>query len=150
MKDEEKSKALLIEELIELRRRISRTEKAKGRDDLKILMAAVLDSIHYAVIGLRDRKIIFANQAVLSVFGWHPDEILGQGTRILYRSDDEYTEIANRFYPALEKDRIHSKKFTCRHKDGRDILCQIRASRVGDKLKDRMIVATYEDITDQR
>ena len=88
MKDEEKSKALLIEELVELRRRIARTEKAKGRDDLKILMAAVLDSIHHAVIGLKDRKIIFANQAVFSVFGWPPEEILGQGTRILYRSDE--------------------------------------------------------------
>ena len=150
MKDEEKPKALLIEELVELRRRIARTEKAEGRDDLKILMASVLDSIHHAVIGLKGRKIIFANHAVLSVFGWCPEEILGQGTRILYRSDDEYEEIANRFYPALEKERIHSEEFICRHRDGRDVLCQIRASRVGDKLKDRMIVATYEDITKQR
>jgi PAS domain S-box-containing protein len=103
MKDEEKPKALLIEELVELRRRIAKTEKAEGRDDLRILMASVLDSIHHAVIGLKDRNIIFANHAVLSLFGWHPEEILGQGTRILYRSDEEYNEIANRFYPALEK-----------------------------------------------
>lgn len=150
MKDEDKSKALLIEELVELRRRIARTEKAEGRDDLKILMASVLDSIPHAVIGLKDRKIIFANHAVLSIFGWRPDEILGQRTRILYRSDEEYEEIANRFYPALEKERVHSEKFLCRHRDGRDILCKIRTSRVGDKLKDRMIVATYEDITEQR
>lgn len=146
MKDEDKSKALLIEELAELRRRIARTEKAEGRDEMKILMIAILDSIHHAVIGLKDRKIIFANQAVLSVFGWHPEEIIGQGTRILYRSDEEYGEIANHFYSALEKERTYSEKFICRHRDGRDILCIVRASRVGDKLKDRMIVATYEDI----
>jgi PAS domain S-box-containing protein len=147
MKDEDRPKAVLIEELIDLRRRVARTEKAKGRDDLKILMASILDAIPHAVIGLRDRTIIFANYGVKLVFGWDPEELISQTTRVLYRSDAEYEEIADRFYPALKKDRIHTEKFMCRHRDGSEILCLVSASRVGDRLKDRMIVASYSLVT---
>jgi PAS domain S-box-containing protein len=146
MKDEDRPKAVLIEELIDLRKRVARTEKAEGRDELKILMASILDAIPHAVIGLRDRKIIFANYGVKLVFGWDPEELISKSTRVLYRSDDEFEEIAERFYPALEKDRIHTEKFMCRRKDGSDMLCLVSASRVGDQLQDRMIVASYTQV----
>ncbi len=144
MRDEDKSKAQLIEELVELRRRIARTEKAEGRDDLKILMASILDSIDHAVIGLRDRIVIFANNAVFNVFGWKPEELIGKSTRVLYRSDQEFEEIARHFYPALMGNNIHTEEYICRHRKEYDILCRIRASRVGDELKNRMIVVSYE------
>lgn len=146
MRDEDKSKALLIEELVELRRRIAKTEKAEGRDDLKILMASILDSIDHAVIGLKNRTIIFANNAVYNVFGWKPEELIGKSTRLLYRSDKEFEEIAERFYPALTSNSVHSEEYVCRHRSNRDILCRIRASRVGEELRDRMIVVSYEAI----
>ena len=72
----------MIEELIDLRPRVARTEKAKGRDDLKILMASILDAIPHAVIGLRDRTIIFANYGVNLVFRWDPEELISQTTRV--------------------------------------------------------------------
>jgi len=147
MKDEDKPKDVLIEELNDLRRRVARTEKAEGRDELKILMASILDAIPHAVIGLRDRTVIFANYGVGLVFGWDPEELIGKTTRVLYRSDEEFVEIAEIFYPALEKDRIHTERFTCRHKDGSDVHCLVSASRVGDRLQDRMIVVSYTQVT---
>ena len=98
---------------------------------MKTLMSSILDSIPHAVVGLKDRQIVFANHAVETVFGWRPDELIGKNTRILYRSDEEYDEIARLFYPVLEEQRSYSSEFLCRHKDGRDLVCLVSSSRIG-------------------
>jgi len=122
----------------------------QNQDGLKALLSSILDSIPHAVIGLKDRQIIFSNHAVEVVFGWSPDELIGQTTRILYRSEEEYEEIAQYTYPVLERQRSYSREFPCRHKDGRDVVCIMSSSRIGETLKDKMIVVTYSDITDRK
>jgi len=119
-------------------------------NDLKILLSSILDSIPHAVVGLKDRQIVFTNHAVEMVFGWKPDELIGKSTRILYRSNEEYDEIAECAYPILEKQRTYSREFPCRHKEGRDLVCLISSSRIGETLKDKMIVVTYSDVTDRK
>lgn len=109
--------------------------------------ASILDSIPHAVIGLKERFIFFANDGVYSVFGWPPEQLIGKNSRVLYRTDEEYEEIAQRYYPALEASKNHSGEFPCRHRDGRDITCRVTAARVGSALRNLMIVVTYEDIT---
>ena len=118
--------------------------------EIKAIVSSILDSIPHAVIGLRDRHIIFANHAVESVFGWKPEELIGKTTRVLYRNDDEYEEIGRSAYPVLESERTYSKEYPCRHKDGRDLVCLVSSSRIGESLHDRMIVVTYSDTTDRK
>jgi len=122
----------------------------KGMDDPLVLLSSVMDSIPHAVIGLRDRKIVFANQSLYSVFGWRPYEAIGKSTQILYRSKEEYEEIGRRFYPVLAKQSTHMEECHCRHRDGRDMLCLVSTSRIGRELKDRMIIASYVDISEHR
>ena len=122
----------------------------QGQNDLKAFTLSILDSIPHAVIGLKDRRIIFANHAVESVFGWKTEELIGKSTRVLYRSDEEYEEIAGYAYQALEKQRTYSREFHCRHKYGRDIVCLVSYSRGGEILKDGIIIVTYSDITEQK
>jgi len=115
--------------------------------DIEALEFSILSAIPHAVIGLRERKIIFANESVKSVFGWKPEELIDKSTRVLYRSDKEYEEIGRCFYPVLETQRTHTEEFTCRHKDGRDILCRVSASVTGEQLEKNKIVVIYEDIS---
>lgn len=122
-------------------------ETLRRLQELETLEASILDALPVAVIVLRERKILFANRAVEAVFGWKPEELQGRGTRILYRSDEEYEEIGRHFYPVLERQRTHSEEYPCRHRDGHDILCFVSTSRIGTDLQDKGIVATYEDIT---
>ncbi len=118
--------------------------------DMMALTSSILDSIPYAVIGLKNRQIIFANHAVETVFGWEPAELIGKNIRVLYRSDEEYEEIARLSYPVLEEQRSYSREFPCRHKDGKDIVCLVSTSRSGEMSKDKMIVVTYSDITERK
>lgn len=119
-------------------------------EDFKDILESVLDAIPQAVLVLKNRQIVFANPAVASVFGWYPEEILGRDTRFLYRSEEDYEEVGRRFYSVLEEERMHKEPFPCRRKNGKNIECMIHASRTGALLRDRMIVATYEDITERR
>ena len=125
-------------------------ETRRRLEEMETVGSSILDALPVAVIVLRERKILFANRATESVFGWKPDELTGQGTRVLYRSDAEYEEIGRRFYPMLERRRTHGEEFPCRHRDGRDILCYVSTSRIGETLQEKGIVATYEDITERK
>ena len=74
-------------------------------EGLVALQESVLDAIPTAVLVLRRRKIEFANDAVESIFGWSPGELIGKTTSVLYRSEEEYREIGEVFYKALETQR---------------------------------------------
>lgn len=119
-------------------------------EDIRDILESVLNAIPHAVLVLKNRRIVFANPAVTSVFGWHPDEVVGRDTFFLYRNAEDYEEVGRRFYSALEHERTHSEAFPCRCRDGKEIECMISAARTGASLRDRMIVATYEDITERR
>ena len=70
------------------------------------LKLSILSAVPHAVIGLREREIIFANKSVETVFGWKPEELIGKNTRLLYRSDKEYKEIAQKFYSKLKEQSL--------------------------------------------
>lgn len=116
-------------------------------ENLQKLHYSILLAIPHAVIGLKDRIIIFANESVENVFGWKPAEIVGKSTRILYRSEEDYEKIGKHFYPILEEKKTHTEDFPCIRKDGKEILCRITASVIGEKMTDKGIVVMYEDIT---
>jgi PAS domain S-box-containing protein len=129
------------------------TEQIEARNklaDLEALEASILEAIPHAVIGLKDRRIIFVNDGVEAVFGWKAADLIGKSTRVLYQTDEDYDAIARDLYSSLEKKRTFVAEFPCRRKDGIGIECIVSASRIGKKLEKKSIVITYEDITDRK
>ncbi|MFZ2418443.1 MAG: sensor histidine kinase [Smithellaceae bacterium] len=117
---------------------------------MEALEASILEAIPHAVIGLQDRRIIFVNNGVKTVFGWTSDELIGRTTRLFYRSGKDYIRIACELYSILEKQPIASMEFPCLRKDGTKIECMINAARIGKQLKEKRVVITYENITDRK
>jgi PAS domain S-box-containing protein len=115
--------------------------------ELEALEASILESIPHAVIGLRESKIFFANDGVEKVFGWKPKELIGQSTRVLYRSEEEFEVIVKLLYSTLERRRTFAVEYPCRRRDGVEIQCTISAARIGEHLENQSIVITYENIT---
>ncbi len=129
------------------------TELKETRDkiaELKALETSFLEAIPHAVVGLRDRRIIFANDDIESVFGWKAEELIGKSVRVLYRTEKDTREIGRSLYSALKRHRTFSTEVPCRRKDGRNIDCTVKASRIGEILKERSIVITYEDISESK
>ncbi|PKN36054.1 MAG: hypothetical protein CVU61_00725 [Deltaproteobacteria bacterium HGW-Deltaproteobacteria-19] len=119
-------------------------------DDSRAMESSILDSIPLAVIGMENRRIMFANSDTTTIFGWQPDELIGRSARILYRSEEDYEQVGDRLYQALSGARTFTAEIEhlYRHRDGRDILCRMKAARIGESLQGRRIVTTYEDVTE--
>jgi len=129
---------------------MNNSDSSKRYPKLEDLESSILDAVPQAIVGLHNRQIIFANNAVEWTFGWSPQELLGKSVTIFYRNEKEAEEIARYFYTTLKRQRTFVNEFNCRHKDGHDILCRMRAARIGNRLVERRIVITYEDITQRK
>ena len=130
---------------------ITKQVEARNRlSELEALEASILESIPHAVIGLKNRQIIFANDGVEKVFGWKREEVIGKSTRIFYRSKKEWADGADNLYRSLETQRTFTSEVLRKKKDGNPIICRLTASRIGEALVERQVVITYEDITDQK
>ncbi|HPI92944.1 MAG TPA: PAS domain-containing sensor histidine kinase [Deltaproteobacteria bacterium] len=128
---------------------LDKVETRKSILELAALESSILDAVPQAIVGLHNRLIIFANNAVKDTFGWDREELIGRNVNLFYRNDREANDIADYFYSTLAHQRTFVNDFCCRHKDGRDILCRMRAARIGEELSERRIVITYEDITEK-
>lgn len=127
---------------------IQATQSSEQEHFFASIPFSILSAIPHAVIGVKNRIIMFANERVKRIFGYEPEELIGKTTRILYRSDEEYEEVGQLFYPVLERQKTYSHEFFCRRKDGEDILCRLSTATIGETLKEKQIVAMYEDITE--
>ena len=127
-----------------------RKEASHRLEELEALESSILDAIPQAVLGLHERRINFANHAVKIIFGWHREELIGKSIRMIYRNEEEADKIGDIFYSSLERQRTYETEYPCLCRDGTEILCRMKASRIGEKLRERRIVVTYEDITAEK
>jgi PAS domain S-box-containing protein len=125
-------------------------EAADRLRELEALQRSILDALPIAVIGMQNRRIDLANHAVEDVFGWKPEELVGQSSRVLYRNDKDFERIGRDVYKVLKKQRTYKAEFPCQRKDGAPIVCLLSASIVGETLRGKHIIATYEDITERK
>ena len=125
-------------------------ETKKRLQELETIERSILDAISHAVIGFQNRHIIFANNAVKDVFGWDPQDLIGQSSRVLYRDDEEFDQIGAAFYPLSKKQKTLTKEAFCRKKDGTEMTCLVSISRIGDSIKEKKAVTVYEDVTGRK
>ena len=118
-------------------------------EERKSMETSILQAIPHTVVGFQDRHIIFVNESVETVFGWRPEEIIGQSSKVFYRSIEDYEEIGSTVYHALQSQKKWALDFICRHKDGHDIMCRLNASVVGGDLTKKRIVVCFEDLTEK-
>jgi PAS domain-containing protein len=71
-------------------------------EERKSMETSILQAIPHTVVGFQDRHIIFVNESVETVFGWRPEEIIGQSSKVFYRSIEDYEEIGSTVYHALQ------------------------------------------------
>jgi len=130
---------------------ITELNEAKTKiEESNELRASILDATPNAIMYIENRKIIFANNAVESVFGWKPEELIGNSTRMLFRSEKDYRKMGRITYTTLEKSRVFDESgYIYKHKDGREIILRIKSVRIGGSLNKRRIIASHEDITEQ-
>jgi len=132
------------------------TERKQAEEALRAsqeLERSILQSVPHGLFGVEHRRIFFANDAMEDIFGWKPEELIGQSTRVIFRTDQEWGKYGVMLYSQLERQSVFVTESDTPfiRKDGREIFCRMSVSRTGKELgASRKIVATFEDITERK
>ncbi|MBN2109076.1 MAG: PAS domain S-box protein, partial [Deltaproteobacteria bacterium] len=121
----------------------------KSRDYLENIFKASPDAITVADDG---GYIVMANDSMYDVYGYRPEEIIGQHTSVFHPDDDRELQRTMRMIEELFEAGI-VRNFVCdrKHKDGRII--QVEVSHVALKNPDGAVagsVSSARDITDRK
>jgi PAS domain S-box-containing protein len=155
---QEKAEELVRERTAELNRanhllKEEIRERQEAEATLRAMEAqksAILDAMPHAVLGLRDRVIVFANDSTADVLGRRADELIGGSARILYRTDEEFGEIGREFSRVLREKHTHSREYVCQKKDGTEFACRLSVSRTPCERGGEEYVIVIEDIAEHK
>lgn len=100
------------------------TELKRARDQVEHLTATQQAMLNNELIGiatLRDRKIVWKNQAMNRIFGYHNDELIGLPMRALHVDDETYLAEGVAAYPVLEAGGRYRRQLRMVKRDGSPI-----------------------------
>ena len=111
IKDQNKTKRQLIDELIEARLRVHELERsqtdlqsvAKELCEENGIPALVLNNNLMGIAFVRNRKFEWVNPKFHQLLGMSLDQVVGSSTRVMYSSEDIYEENGRAIYTALSR-----------------------------------------------
>lgn len=109
---------------------------------------AILDSHIVGIAKIRDRKFIWVNNVFESLLGYSLNELVGQSTRICYRSDEDYAEAGHTAFNALDSGQGYQAELQLVKKDGSLIWFAFHAELLEPYKIDALV--TLIDITQKK
>ena len=124
MKDQNKSKKQLINELMELRQRIAELEKLE-KEHLSVHRALFEGSRDAIYITAREGEFLDVNQSMLDLFGYSREEMIGLNARKTY----VYPEDRTKFQQEIERRGfVRDYEIKLRKKNGIEMECLFTAT----------------------
>jgi PAS domain S-box-containing protein len=111
------------------------------------LQSAILNVVPTPIICIHNRRIIYANQAVASVSGWKPSELINRKTSVFYRSKRDYIRIGLNIQRGMVQRKNYTAEGEFKKKDGQVIVGRFHVARLEDDLEDDRYVILFEDIS---
>ena len=155
MKDENKTKKLLINELTELRQRFAslQTDSLMVAETLKDREASIRSILKAAPIGIglvHNRVLQWVGGYMNEMLGYSGDELIGQNARILYENDEEFERVGREKYQDIEEYGIGEVETRWVRKDGRVIEIYLRSTPVDPADFSQGVIFTALDITESK
>ena len=134
----------------EMMRSLSEAQARLSR--AKDTYVAILNNSLVGIILLNKRHIVQANKKMAELFGYDsPEEMLGNLTRILYRSDEDFEEIGKIVYSDLAEGKEARLELLGKRKDGSEFWCLLTGKSVSsDEMEDADSVWIYQDISKEK
>ncbi|MFH1980942.1 MAG: response regulator [Pseudomonadota bacterium] len=106
----------------------------RALEESERLLKGVLSSSAIGISHTRDRKIIWANEAMERICGYDdPADYLGRDTRMLYVDDAEYERVGQALYPALTKGETPSVETRMVRNDDGQVFTALMTAALLDK-----------------
>ena len=104
------------------------TERVEAEEEFKELASlnqVILDTVSLGLIFVRDQKIIWVNSAILNMFGYSQEELIGQSTSVFYADEENYKDIAVESYKVLAEGGTYYTDSLGKHRNGSIFWCHV-------------------------
>ncbi len=128
-------------------------EMKKQKEKLESnIYRAILDNSLVGIVLLQKRHIVSSNKKMAELFGYDaPEDMLGNTTRILYRSEADFEEVGRIVYSDLAKGKEAKLELIGKRKDGSEFWCLLTGKSINpDEASGADSVWIYQDITKEK
>ncbi len=119
---------------------------AEGLQEQRI----ILEAVSLGVMLTADRTIKRCNRAMEQIFGYAPDELLNQSTRVMYASTAEFEALGDAAYPVIAQGELYSYEHTFQKKDGSHFWASVHGRALDTDHPEWGSVWVFEDIGAKR
>jgi len=128
------------------------TERKNAEEELLIKNQAIDSSVNGIGIAGLDRKITYANQAFVELFGYRdPGEVLGIPIDQFAHGDDDALQDINQVMAGIVEKRSWIGEVKASKKDGTSFFAQLSATLVRDTAQNPLcMMASFVDITEKK
>lgn len=129
------------------------TERKRQHELLEGLLAekeAILDNAIVGLAWIRDRIIISCNRRLEEMLGYAPGAIHGKSTRILYESDETFSDFGTDAYRALSNGEAFTGATQLCRADGKPIWCELTGNSIESCHEENGSVWIISDINQLR
>jgi two-component system cell cycle sensor histidine kinase/response regulator CckA len=127
-----------------------RKQAQKALSESKELLDAILAASAVGICMVRNRKVKWANHALLSILGYEPSEVIGQSARIAYPSDEEFLRVGKELIPKLKERGLAAMDARWLRKGGEEIHVYLQAQVLDANDFSRGFIASATDITERK
>jgi diguanylate cyclase (GGDEF)-like protein/PAS domain S-box-containing protein len=111
---------------------------------------ALLANASIGIAFTRDRRFFLCNPKFAEMFGWGPEELIGQPGEVVYPSRESYAALGQIAVPVLSAGRQLDVEWEVRRKDGSTFLARVVAKAIDAHNTQQGTVWIVEDITGRR
>ncbi|HLS87317.1 MAG TPA: EAL domain-containing protein [Burkholderiales bacterium] len=111
---------------------------------------ALLANLSIGIAFTRERRFFLCNPRFAEMFGWGPDELIGQPGEVLYPSKESYLALGEIAVPVLSAGRQLDVEWQVARKDGSTFLARVIAKAIDPQNSNHGTVWIVEDVTDRR
>ncbi len=127
------------------------TERKHHESALKNLLnekEAILDNALIGLAWIKDRTIIACNKKLEEMLGYKVGSVVGNSTRILYGSDQIFTDFGSEAYNALTNGKTFTGTIKLARQNGEPIWCQLTGNAIDPSDPQSGSVWIFNDINE--
>lgn len=158
IKEKDKTKEQLINELSKIRLRVVELEKSANElmqveEKLRRvhgIQSLILDNNVMGIAFVRNRIFEWVNPRLPEMLGLPPNQVQGSKTRILYSSDEAYEETGRKAYLALGRKEWYEFEIDMPRTDGTTLTTRILGKALDPSVPQEGSIWIFEDITERK
>ncbi len=117
---------------------------------LELEYQAILQNAGVGILLTRQRHVVHCNPRAGEIFGWEPQELIGQPGSVLYFSDADYADLGRQAIPVLAAGQMFEQDRLMHRRDGGAVHCHLRAKAINPADSADGTIWIVEDIGERK